>query len=94
MAVEATSATDEILIPQPVRKPTVKVAESASERQNMGSDAFLRLLVVKLQNQDPTAPATDTEFIEQLATFSSLEQLTSINKGIAELKAAIAELKP
>ena len=60
-------------------------------RQTLGSDAFLKLLVIKLQNQDPTNPQSDTDFIAQLATFSSLEQLTSINKAITTLSNALLD---
>ena len=52
---------------------------------SMGSDAFLQLLVTKLKNQDPTNPQTDTDFIAQLAQFSSLERLTSIDQNISSL---------
>ena len=57
----------------------------AEERNALGSDAFLKLLITQLQNQDPTSPQSNTEFIAQLATFSSLEQLTSINKSVSEM---------
>jgi flagellar basal-body rod modification protein FlgD len=59
---------------------------------SLGSDAFLQLLVTKLKNQDPTNPQTDTDFVAQLAQFSSLEQLTSINKSVQDLSAIVSTL--
>lgn len=61
------------------------VADSSTRANSLGSDAFLKLLVTQLQNQDPTSPQSNTEFIAQLATFSSLEQLTSINKAVTSM---------
>ena len=89
MAIDATSITTGTSPAAATVQP-----EGTRTREGLGNDAFLRLLVTKLQNQDPTNPSSDTEFIEQLATFSSLEQLTSINRGIAELHEALTGEKP
>lgn len=48
----------------------------------VGQDAFLKLLVTQLQNQDPTQPQADGEFLAQLAQFSSLEQLQAMNQKL------------
>ena len=42
--------------------------------ETLGKDEFLKLFIVKLRNQDPLSPASDEEFIAQLAQFSALEQ--------------------
>lgn len=49
----------------------------------MGKDEFLQLLVAQLKNQDPLNPADGQEFAAQLAQFSSVEQLMSINETLA-----------
>ena len=51
---------------------------TANPKNNLGEDQFFNMLVTELQNQDPLQPLQGSEFIAQLATFSSLEKLTSI----------------
>lgn len=51
----------------------------------LGKDDFLKILMSQLQNQDPLEPVKDKDFIAQMATFSSLEQMTNINKSIEKL---------
>jgi len=51
----------------------------------MGKEDFLTLLVAQLQNQDPLNPDEPTEFTAQLAQFSSLEQLFTLNDTMKNL---------
>jgi flagellar basal-body rod modification protein FlgD len=50
------------------------------EQSSLGKDDFLRLLVTQLQNQDPTQPLQDREFIAQMTQFSTLEQTMLLNE--------------
>lgn len=52
----------------------------------MDKNAFLRLLVTELRHQDPTQPMQDREFVAQMAQFSSLEQMTSMNNSMQSLQ--------
>ncbi len=45
----------------------------------LGKEEFLRLLVTQLKHQDPLNPMEGTQFATQLAQFSSLEQLITLN---------------
>jgi len=51
----------------------------------MGKDQFLELLVTQLKYQDPLDPMDNTEFVAQLATFSSLEQMSNLNTSMDTL---------
>jgi flagellar basal-body rod modification protein FlgD len=48
----------------------------------LGKDDFLKILMTQLQNQDPMNPMEDKDFIAQMATFSSLEQMTNMSKTL------------
>jgi flagellar basal-body rod modification protein FlgD len=60
-------------------------AQAATKDTALGQDAFLKLLITQLQHQDPSKPMQDTEFIAQLAQFSSLEKLTEIASATRQL---------
>jgi flagellar basal-body rod modification protein FlgD len=58
--------------------PTARAAGNKA----LGKDEFLNLLVTQLRFQNPLEPLKDTDFIAQLAQFSSLEQLSNINTSL------------
>lgn len=54
-------------------------------KQDLDKDAFLRLLVTQLANQDPTNPMDDRDFMAQMAQFSSLEQMVNMTKQLEKM---------
>jgi flagellar basal-body rod modification protein FlgD len=64
---------------------TTSTTTSASGDEQM----FLQLLVAQLKNQDPMNPADGTQFVAQLAQFSSLEQLISLNTTVGNIGTAL-----
>ena len=68
----------------PVQTGYAGTQAATGSLQSLGKDDFLKLLVTKLQNQDPLKPMDDEDFIAQLAQFSTLEQMNKIAEAIAE----------
>lgn len=52
-------------------------------KESLNQTDFLKLLTTQMQNQDPMKPMDNTEFIAQMAQFSSLQQMSDLNKTMA-----------
>ncbi|CAN7429529.1 flagellar hook assembly protein FlgD [Rossellomorea sp. LjRoot5] len=59
---------------------TVQAKKREAGGDILGKDDFLKILMTQLQNQDPMNPMQDKDFIAQMATFSSLEQMTNLTQ--------------
>ena len=55
---------------------------SGREKEDMGKEDFLRLMVTQLTQQDPLNPQDGTEYVAQLAQFTSLERMMNVEKGM------------
>jgi flagellar basal-body rod modification protein FlgD len=73
MQVTAATTTD----------ASAKTAASASP--TVDYNAFLRLLIAQMKNQDPTNPTDSTQFMAQLASFSNVEQAVQTNAKLDAL---------
>jgi len=58
---------------------------SRQVKNSLGKDDFLNLLITQLTHQDPLDPTDDTEFIAQMAQFSTLEQITNVASSMDNL---------
>lgn len=86
------SAQDQLAVQNAVNlqnaKNTAENGRTASSE--LGKDDFLKLLLTQLANQDPTSPMENTEFIAQMAQFSSLEQMTNMATSFTKLSNVLA----
>jgi flagellar basal-body rod modification protein FlgD len=62
----------------PVTSPTVVPTTSMDRQDQLGKDTFLKLLVAQLKYQDPSNPASNTEFMAQTAQFSQVEKMEQL----------------
>jgi hypothetical protein len=65
---------------------------SSVPEQELDRDAFLQLLVLQLQNQDPTEPMDSQQLLAQLAQFTALEQAHNLTDSIDEMSGNIDQL--
>ena len=87
MMIQDVTGTTPVATPSPTAPATSPASTNGTTTQAdpLGKTAFLNLLVTQLQNQDPLQPQDNSEFLAQLAQFSSLEQLQQINSGVSTL---------
>lgn len=65
------------------------VATASKLDNTLGKDAFLKLLITQMGNQDPLSPMDNKDTIAQLAQFSSVEQLVKISNQIAVMNQSL-----
>lgn len=71
-----------------VTAPTSSFAPQTETSESVISsdfDTFLRMLTVQLENQDPLNPTDSSEYAQQLATFSGVEQAVLTNDLLSAL---------
>ncbi len=64
----------------PAAPATSTTAHAPITQKSLGQDDFLKLLATQLAAQDPMQPMDDTQFISQMANFSSLQQMQALNQ--------------
>ncbi|MEI2734131.1 MAG: flagellar hook assembly protein FlgD [Rhodoblastus sp.] len=71
--------------------PAASIANSAQRTNattgatSLGYGDFLHLLMAQMQHQDPTNPTDSTQWVSQLATFSSVEQAVQANAKLDQI---------
>jgi flagellar basal-body rod modification protein FlgD len=65
---------------------------SSTAKNTLGKDAFLKLLVAQLKNQDPTNSQDPNAMVAQMAQFSSLEQQQNTNNLLSGMQGQVSAL--
>ena len=79
MAINATTPTP----PLGSLEPTAPGIMPSNPKAKLGKDEFLKMLVAQMQNQDPLSPMDGQQMAAQLAQFSSVEQLVTLNETMS-----------
>ena len=58
--------------------PLAGATQQLTSGTTLGKDDFLKLLVTQLQHQDPMNPTDNNEFMNQMTSYSTLEQVTNL----------------
>ncbi|MDR2306368.1 MAG: flagellar hook assembly protein FlgD [Paucimonas sp.] len=84
MAVENNGVNlNDVLASSGVSTGTKKnTTTEPTDKNALGKDAFLKLLVTQMQHQNPLDPQDNGEFVAQLAQFSSLEGIQTLNSSV------------
>lgn len=67
-----------------------KAAETKTN--DLDKNAFLKLLITQLENQDPMDPQDNSEFVAEMAQFSSLEQMTNMNDSLSKINTLVSNM--
>lgn len=87
----AMSAADKLKTDNQVNMFNKSIAVNGKQpSQTLGKDDFLKILMTQMTNQDPTEPLDNTQFVAQMAQFSSLEQMLNMNTNFEKIAAMVS----
>lgn len=65
---------------------SASAAQGAGPSSALDKNAFLKLLVAQLKNQDPTSAQDPNAMVQQLTSFSNLEQLQNLGTQLQQIQ--------
>jgi len=63
------------------------------KKEELGQEEFMRLLVAQLNNQDPTKPMDNAEFLTQIAQFSTVDGIQGMETSLSDLGASMVSTR-
>ena len=77
-----SSSTTQVPSTTPAQSTSGSIAAGLSSTQTLNENDFLSMLITELQNQDPTNPLQSTDLAAQLAQFSEVSELQTMDTDI------------
>ena len=68
---------------------TTGAATTAKKADTLGQADFMRLMTEQLANQDPLKPLSNSEFVAQLAQFSTVQGISDLNTTVNGFTASL-----
>ena len=65
------------------------LGSAVKKKEELGQEEFMRLLVAQLNNQDPTKPMDNAEFLSQIAQFSMVDGVQAMDTSLSDLSASM-----
>jgi len=65
------------------------LGSGVKKKEELGQEEFMRLLVAQLNNQDPTKPMDNAEFLSQIAEFSMVDGIQGMETSLSDLGASM-----
>lgn len=70
-----------------------ETTSSASKKDLLGQEDFLKLMIAQMKNQDPTKPLDGQEYLGQLAQFSTLNSIQELQKSFDTLAQSLLSMQ-
>ena len=61
------------------------LGSAVKKKEELGQEEFMRLLVAQLNNQDPTKPMDNFEFLSQIAQFSTVDGIQNMETSLSNM---------
>ena len=91
----ATKVSDALLSTVNTGFATEKAAaaQKASQGNDLGQDTFLTMMLTQMKNQDPTKPMDSSQYLAQLAQFSTVSGIEKLNTTVAGLNSQFVQMQ-
>jgi flagellar basal-body rod modification protein FlgD len=85
MAIGNVTSTSSLLESLSIDKKNSDAAGTENGKTKLDKNAFLKLMIAQLKNQNPLEPTTNADFVAQLAQFSSVEGIEQLNTTVGQI---------